>query len=524
MKLIPNLAPVDRRAIDELGIAGLQLMEEAGKAVANRVVELAAMLKLKPARVTLVCGRGNNGGDGFVIARLLATVPNFVVTVVHTASAEQLRGDALTNFNRLERDKITLVSAENEQAVMDAISSATVLVDALYGSGISRPLEGPDKALVEAINRAVGYTVAVDIPSGIRCETGEVMGVAVEADETVTFAVAKPGLFLYPGKAHAGFVTISDIGIPQRLIDEEPSRIELLTPERIKPLLPKRVSWSHKYTYGAVLVIAGSRKMPGAAVMTAEAALRAGAGVVTLAAPAGCFQQMPLPPEIIRLPLPETEDGFLCEEAVPQVTESLNRMTTIALGPGIGATSSVLDMMRNLLPVLTQHFEGTVVMDADGLNVLAQLEPTPVLSPRFVLTPHLGECARLTALSAEDIHRDLMAACRKTAEQYQATVILKSASTVISEPSGSVWINPTGDPGMATAGSGDILTGLVAGFAAQGLPPAEAACVATYLHGLSGSEGASELSSYCLTATDLLRYLPRAIRFVQAFNNQKAGS
>ncbi len=515
MKLIPNLTPIDNKAIEELGIPSILLMEEAGRRVALRVHRLAEDMKLKLPQVTVICGKGRNGGDGFVAARRLAMMGTCQVAVIHAAPVEEMAGDTLVNFNLLKHYPITLYYGMMHDHLADLLSRSHIVVDALFGSGLCRPIEGNYRDLVNAMNDCGAFNVAVDVPSGIHSATGEVLGVAVQADFTVTFAAPKPGLYLHPGKSCAGIVEVVDIGIPPMLIEEDPSRIFLVTPHMVKNRLPRRKGLSHKYSYGTVLVVAGSRDMPGAAAMTAEAALKAGAGIVVLACPASAFQRMQLSSEIVCLSLPETDEGVIAPEAFETLRFSWNRVHTVAIGPGMTHHPSAVQFMDKFLNYLRFDFDGPVVIDADGLNCLSMMQQTPALSSRFILTPHLGECSRLIPMDKAAIQNDLLAACQRTAEKYKATMVLKSASTVIFGSNQRHWINPTGNPGMATAGSGDILTGFVAGLLAQGLAPDRAARVGVYLHGLAGDKAADELTQYCLTATDLIRYLPQAIQQLQ---------
>ncbi len=515
MKLIPDLTPIDQKAIHELGIPSLLLMEEAGRRVALRVTRLLEQRKLSLPVVTVVCGKGNNGGDGFVCARRLAMLGNCQVVVVHAVPESEMSGDTLTNFKLLKHHPISVISGMMVERVTDTLVTSDIVVDAIFGSGLSRPIEGHFRDLVNAVSDCGAFVVAVDLPSGVHSSTGKVLGCAVKADFTVTFAAPKPGLYLFPGKGYTGEVEFVDIGIPRRLMEEDASQIHLITPQMVRNKLPRREGLSHKFSYGTVLVIAGSRDMPGAAVMTAKAALASGAGIVILAAPESAFARMDLPPELICKSLPETSDGIISPEALQALAPLWNRVSTVAFGPGMTHQPPAVSFTEQLLQFLQSQFQGPVVIDADGLNCLSTIKPHPILSPRFILTPHLGECTRLTGLDKETVQNDLLNACQTTVQQYQATVVLKSASTVISDISGRQWINPTGNPGMATAGSGDILTGLVAGFLAQGLSADKATRIATYLHGLSGDKAAEALSPFCLTATHLIDYLPHAIQGVQ---------
>lgn len=514
MKLIPNLAPIDKKAIETCGIPGLLLMEAAGQAVAQRVKAIADENHWNNPEVVIVCGSGNNGGDGFVCARHLANWGFKCVTVLHTAPTEKYQGDAKTNLDQLDDYPLEINLIEQVDDVLGPCQEADIVVDALFGSGLTREVSGLYHSIIEVINASDAVVVAVDMPSGVQGETGRIMGIAVKAHYTVTFACAKPGLFLYPGKGCTGSVEIIDIGIPQELIDEDPSRIYIITRQWAKDNLPYRANESHKYQFGHVLVIAGSKPMPGAAIMASEAALRSGAGIVRLASPQSALDQMQLMPEIIHHPLPDNGKGIINKDALESLVPLFDSVSTIILGPGIGTDDETVGFVQNFLESLQNQFKGTVVIDADGLNCLNKLEIPPVLNDRIILTPHLGECARLTGLDKEIIQANLLEAAFRTAEKYQAIITLKSATTIICDSDRAYWINPTGNHGMATAGTGDILTGMIAGLAAQGISPQNAACLGVYLHGLSGDIGAKELTPYCLTATDILRYLPQALHHV----------
>jgi ADP-dependent NAD(P)H-hydrate dehydratase / NAD(P)H-hydrate epimerase len=512
LKLIANLAEIDQKAIRDCQIPALSLMETAGQSVAAFVEKLAREQPLKG--ITVICGKGNNGGDGFVSARHLAKTHK--VTVIYWGVPDEMTENTRTNLNLLQNTGVTLIASPSTAEVEAALQETDILLDALFGSGLSRPIEGQYQALIQAINAMSKCTVSVDLPSGIDGRTGTILGIAVEADYTLTFTTSKPGLHLSEGSAHAGKIEIVEIGIPEFLIESDSSRVFLMTEADILQELPIRHNPSHKYSYGSVLIIAGSRNMPGAAQMAAEACLRSGAGIVILAAPASSLQQMQLLPEIIRLPLPETAQGRISMEAVETLRSALGKTNVVALGPGITTQPETLCFVEAMLSLLQQEFQGFVVLDADGLNCLSQISPSPVLSDRFILTPHLGECARLLQTETSTITQDLLLAAQKTAEKYQAITVLKSSSTVIYDAEERFWVNPTGNPGMATAGSGDILTGLIAGFAGQGLSTSQAARLGVYIHGLSGDKAAQALTQYCLIATDLIRYLPQALKHILA--------
>ena len=515
MKLIPDLSHIDIRAIQELGIPSLLLMEEAGRQVALRIHRIIQQMALARPTVTIICGKGNNGGDGFVCARRLAMLGGCEVIVVHVASPDEMSKDAQVNFNLLRYYPVKVITTDSLEYVDEVLNQSQFVVDALFGSGLKRNIDGFYQELIMSINNAGAVTIAVDLPSGVHSATGRILGMAVRADYTVTFGAPKPGLYLYPGKSASGDVDVVNIGIPDPLIDADQSRVFLIDEAKVASLMPKRPDFSHKYNFGHVLVIAGSRDMPGAAAMTTEAALRAGAGLVTLAGPDSCFSRMQLSDEIICIPLPETSDGTLYADSYEKLASYLTRYTSIAFGPGMKCSPDTVKFTEKLMQFCVKDYRGGVVIDADGLNCLAKLEQQPVLNQRFILTPHLGEAARLIEWDKMMIQEDLLQACYKIAEKYKATVVLKSASTVIYGQGERHWVNPTGNSGMATAGSGDILTGFIVGFLAQGLRPDRASRVASYLHGLAGDKAVEVLTTYCLTATDIIRYLPEAIKQVQ---------
>ncbi len=525
MKLIPNLAHVDQIAIERLGIPGLILMEQAGRHVADQVTH--CIDPYDAPHVVIVSGPGNNGGDGSVCARYLAQQGIARVTLIHSTPSEALSGDAQINFTLLAHYPIEVICApENPAQAKEALKKADYIVDALFGSGLSRPIQGLAAELIETINQAPAMVIAVDLPSGVDGRTGQVLGIAVQAGVTVTFATGKPGLFLGSGKHHAGDVVVVDIGLPSALITDDPSPIQLITEDLASTWLPDRDPGGHKYSVGATLIIAGSRSMPGAAMLVSEAALASGAGLVALAAPESVFQQSQFIPEIIRIPLPETPQGTLGPDAFTSLKETLQAKAwhAVALGPGLGHQPETVALLGQLLSELTQS-QKPVILDADGLNCLSLLKAQgkPItLGPSYVLTPHVGEATRLWQVDKATLEADLLKAAHALQEAYNSQVVLKSASTVLAGTDGSLWISPVGNSGMATAGSGDVLTGLIAGLSAQGLSLNQAALLGVYLHGLSGDLAASVYTEYCLRAHHLIDTLPLAFQYLQEGSIQDA--
>ena len=518
MKLIPNLSEIDQKAILQAGIPAETLMESAGQQVAQSIQKHCS----PPQQGVIVCGPGNNGGDGFVCARKLYQAGFQNLTVIHTSTT--YKNETLANFEKILLSlPLQVINAKNQtELAVQQIRQADFIVDALFGSGLARSIGNVEARLVEAMNQArpQAWVLAVDLPSGIDGATGQVLGCAVQADSTVTFAAGKPGLYLQPGKAHAGTVSIVDIGIPARLITEDESPIQLMTTPEARTWLPPRLPGSHKYSHGHVLVIAGSRKMPGAAVLCSEAAMSAGAGLVTLAAPESLYAQMPIMPEITRLPLPDPNQLSAASLLVIEEAMASKRFNAVIVGPGLGNDPETFDTVITLLQIL-KNTNLNVIVDADGLNALSQSNLT--LNERFILTPHIGECARLLHTENSVILSNLILAAQQLREKYRAQVVLKSASTVIAtlnsdDSKALCWISPTGNPGMATAGSGDVLSGVIGAVAgqlhAQNRPVWQAATLGVYLHGLAGGTAATELTEYAMRACDITRHLPQAFKIL----------
>lgn len=522
MKLIPNLSEIDRKTVLQTGISAETLMENAGTQVALAVQNFTQ----KSQTGVLVCGPGNNGGDGFVCARKLYEAGYQFLTLIYTGS--NYKNESLANLEKILIGlpiQILQVPKQLDMALF-RLRDADFIVDALFGSGLSRNISGDEARLIEAVNQrkqaAHCPVIAVDIPSGVNSDHGGVLDIAVQASQTVTFATGKPGLYLYPGKGHAGEVSVVDIGIPAALIEEDESPVRLLTDRQAADWLPKRQPDSHKYNYGHVLVIAGSHTMPGAAVLASESAMSCGAGLVTLAAPESVFNQLPIIPEIMRLPLPDRD--CLAHGSVKALQSAFKqkKFSTVLLGPGLGREPETISTLHTLFQwLLTLNLP--VIVDADGLYALAQ---SPLsLSEQFILTPHVGECARLLDIDSASVSANLPQAAKQARQRYEASIVLKSASTVIAttgpQPEAArLWISPVGNAGMATAGSGDVLGGIISALAAQRQaqeqPVWPAAPLGVYLHGLTGDYAAKTLTPYAMRASDITRHLPQAFHHLLA--------
>ena len=510
MKVVSGetMRKIDRRAIEEFGIPGLTLMENAGRGCAEAIVDRYATCP--EPRAVIVAGKGNNGGDGYVIARLLKECGWQVETFV-LARREEIRGDARTNLDRLTEMPIAFCTEEGSlERCGPALREATVIVDALLGTGLKSNVAALYAEIIGMINHTGKPVVAVDIPSGIDAASGMVLGCAVKADMTVTFALTKYGHILYPGAEYTGRLRIVDIGIPAE-ITASATGDEFLDGGAVKPLLKRRSRSAHKGSSGHCLIVAGSTGKSGAAAMSANSAVRAGAGLVTLAAPASLNPVLEVKTtEAMTLPLPDEGTGFLGNAARESIMEALPGKTVVAMGPGIDRHSETAQLIREL----AASIELPLVIDADGLNALAE-DPGLLLRKKsdiVILTPHPGEMGRLAGLSTAQVELDRIGVARAFAVKFGVYLILKGARTIIATPDGTVAINGSGNPGMASGGMGDVLTGVLAAFIAQGYDPFTACKLGVFIHGHAADLVADEKGEIGISAMDVQERLPYAIK------------
>jgi ADP-dependent NAD(P)H-hydrate dehydratase / NAD(P)H-hydrate epimerase len=488
-----QMREVDRRTV-ELGIPGLVLMENAGHRVVEFLQEQFAPLRAQ--RVVVFCGKGNNGGDGLVIARQIHTRGLAAsLHVVLAAQPEELRGDAAENF-RMYR----VVDGPLSYEILPEMRMATIVVDALLGTGLRGATSGHMLELIREINSGfpLARTVAVDLPSGLSSDCGTPQDESVQAHSTVTFTAPKPAHVLPPNCARVGTLRVAAIGSPAALYEADDSVfLSLSEAHDFAALLAPRDPGGHKGAYGHALVIAGSPGKTGAAALCGFAALRSGAGLVTVASTEAAL------PSIAAF-APE-----LMTERLPAMSENKD---VIAIGPGLGKSEEMQALIRRVVC----EFPQPVVIDADALAAM----PLACAGKIRILTPHPGEMSRLTGRSTAEIQADRIGAARTFAMEHKVTLVLKGWRTVIAFPDGRVWINPTGTPAMGKGGSGDVLTGMIAGFLAQFPEDTETALrAAVYLHGLAGELAAARLGDKCVLATDLLEYLPEAMRACTSLTN-----
>ncbi len=506
------MAELERLAREKYGITVAALMERAGACTAEVTRRL---LRDRPGRrVVILVGKGNNGGDGLVAARNLAG--DCQVRVLLVSPAEEIRGEPATHLGTLRDQHVQIVDAHTlrDEDLDRTLHEANLLVDAIFGTGFRGPADGEPARVIEAANRSGGPILAVDVPSGVDAGTGRADPPCIRAAATVTMGLPKLGLVQYPAAAYAGRLFVADIGFPAALVEEAPIQTTLALASWVDRSLPRRSPDSHKGAFGRVLVVAGARGFTGAAVLAARGAIRAGAGLVTVGIPASLVAVPPASlPEAMTHPLPETPEGTLSESACEAILEFAAGVSCVAIGPGLTTHPEVVALVRRLLPRLDQP----VVVDADGLNALAgeaarlRDVPGPV-----VITPHPGEMARLLGGAVDEVQRDRAAAARDAARTLRVIVVLKGARTVVASPDGRVCIIPTGNAAMATGGMGDVLTGAVAAFLGQRVPPFEAAACAAYLHGLAGDLAAASRGEMGLLAHEVADEIPRALARVRA--------
>jgi len=502
-----KMREIDRESIEVYGIPELVLMENAGVQVANEVEALLADVRQK--KLCLCCGSGNNGGDGFVAARHLANrgakVKVFLLgDMQHLSEAAQMNLDVVSNMNI---DILQIASERDWDKVQVSLAFADAIVDGLLGTGFQGCLREPVEKLIHMINEAQKPVVAIDLPSGIEADTGAVTTVAVAASVTVSFGLPKLGLLFYPGAPYVGKLMVDGIGIPYQLLEDSKIQQQLIDIELVQQLLEKRSPTVHKNSCGRVLVIAGSVGLTGAAALASQAALRSGAGVVTLAVAESLQAIMAVKlTEVMTQALPETDRGFLGEAALPGLLELSAKYDAVVIGPGLGRKPATQQLIRDFVC----QCEVPCILDADAIQAycgageaLREAKATPIL------TPHLGEMAALLEISVVELKADLLALARQAAGAYNSVFVLKSEKTIVVFPNGMVSIATTGNPGMATAGSGDVLSGTIAGLKAQGMSAGNAALAGVFLHGFAGDLAANN-GMTGLIAGDIIAALPAA--------------
>jgi len=505
MKVVTGaqMRAIDKMTIEEYGLPGIVLMERAAGAVTGLVIRRLREKGWK--RVLILCGKGNNGGDGFAVGRQLFAA-GYAPRLVFAGNPGELTGDTLANFRRA--GDLSLVEMLDPRSLFESIREADIVVDGLLGTGIRGGAREPYRSVIEAVNAGARYTISIDIPSGLDADGAKQSGPVIKARETVTLALPKLGLLTGDGPAFCGKTHVADIGIPKAVIDKADSLIQTLRTEEIRTLLPSRKPRSNKGTYGKVVVFAGNREMAGAAYLAAKSAYRAGAGLVYCLIPRDIASVLQtLIPEAIVLPRETSDPTDFGEKARGFLREA----KTLLIGPGLGESPAIRTMIFELL----RDFEGNILLDADGLNnirehpeILRACKKTPLI------TPHPGEMARLCGKSVGEILKDPLTVAREFSRACRCITLLKDHRTVIATPEGSVWLNGTGSTALSKGGSGDVLTGLIGGLAAQGMDLAEAAVVGAFVHGKAGERIGRRMSEYAPLAGEISDEIPEILKML----------
>lgn len=504
MKLAINseMKKLDKVAIEDYEIQSAVLMENAGALVAANIIEMETV-----KTVTVVCGTGNNGGDGFVAARHLHN-KGVQIKVFVIGNMKDISGDALINLNILRKMELPIENIKelnNLIRLEKATKVSDLTIDAVFGTGFNRALEILYTSVFDIINENSKFILAIDIPSGIHGDSGEADEHAINAQRTITFTIPKCGNILHPGSERTGELIVKDIGIPKRIIEEMKIKRNIITEQSVMKFFPWRRGFSHKGDYGRVNVIAGSTGLTGAAILTCRSALRSGIGLLKLYIPESLAVLITHSvPEAITIPLQEVRKGVIGITHFDRIIEDSGSSDVVAIGPGCGNTAETSELVRRII----QELEKPVVIDADGLNAISR--NTDILLDKkssVIMTPHPGEMSRLIGLSTEEINERPIEIARKYAMMWDVILVLKGARTVVAAPNGDIYVNVTGNSGMATAGSGDVLTGVIAGFIGQGLTPLQAALLGVYVHGRAGDNSAKYKGEYGLLAGDIVEGL-----------------
>ena len=496
---------VDKAASEIGGIPSIVLMENAAIACVNELKKDFGELTGK--RIAVFCGKGNNGGDGFAIARHLHNM--YAEVSVYHVCGNEFKGDAKINFDIIKKMNVNIDVVSDTENLKYIIRSNDIIIDAIYGTGIHGTVGGISYDVINEINENSKYTMAVDVPSGINSDSGEICGICIRADKTVTFAAYKVGMLMFPAADYTGKVTVADISIPDYILEGQSININVTDEEFVRANFPVRENNSQKGDYGKVLVIAGSVGMTGAAYLSSQSAVTAGSGLVTLAIPAGLNGAMEAKTtEVMTLPV-EDINGHISSDAAEKILERTDRADAVLIGPGLGRSSDAARVLKSVL----SHSKVPVIIDADGINAASRdMDILSDCTCPVIFTPHAVEMSRLTGLDRDYIEENRLVASKEFAEEYGVTVILKGHHTIVTASDGEQYINITGNPGLATGGSGDVLAGITASLAARGINETAAAAMAVYIHGKAGDIAKDKYGMESVTASLVMESIPDALR------------
>lgn len=509
MKIVTSnqMREIDRYTIEEIGIPGIVLMENAAMSVVSETIDIAK----KTTKVVVCCGIGNNGGDGFAIARILKC-NNINVSIVLIGEYTKITGDAKINYeiaNKLNIEVFHYSNIEDNEKFNGIISKCDLIYDGIFGTGLRRDIEGIYFDAISLINKSHAYKIAVDTPSGIDADNGHIKKIAVYADKTITFCLPKVGLLLFPAAEYVGELVVADIGIPFDSLDRINTNISIMDDFSYRYYMPVRKQMSHKGSYGKILIIAGTRKMIGAAVMSTLAAYRSGAGLVKTFTEDNVSNVISsCVPEAIVETYSRDNDKLLHEDR-NKLIDMIKWADTVAIGPGLSNDS----ITKELLDIVITNCERTVVIDADGINALGKdLDMLNKRKSDIIITPHIGEMARLTNYDISTISNNTLVVAKEFSKEYDVICVLKSARTIVATHNEEVMINIYGNAGMATAGSGDVLTGIIVSLLGQKLEPLNAAKLGVYIHSRAADIAKNKLGEYSLIANDIIENIPYVMK------------
>ncbi len=514
-----DLKKIDALAAEKFNLPASQLMQRAGEAAVQALLAKAGTLSRK--KIGVICGKGNNGGDGLAAARLLKRM-KIDVMVVLAQGPQALGKEAAAQYQKAKAEKVSIMAVDQKDGLRlarTALGKRDFLIDALLGTGLSRPAEGLTRDLISLMNDLNKPVLALDTPSGFSVDQGVPLGEAVKARWTVTLGLSKVGFYTPAAAAYTGEVSVNDLGLPKELLRADFLKVEMTDPAMVRKSLPRYDDNINKGTRGRVLVVAGSTGLTGAAALAAWGAQRIGAGLVTVA----CAESLNIIlaaklTECMTAPVAEVRGGFISFKAGDRILELAAKAKALVIGPGLGRHEETGQLFQQILP----HLTASLVLDADALNLLSSqeglLKALRALQVPVILTPHPGEAARLMKTTIAEVEQNRLKVARQIAAEYNAVAVLKGRHTVIASPQGDARVNPTGNRGLATGGTGDILSGILGGLLAQGLSAFDAASTGVYLHGLAGEKASRRLGPDGLLATDLLPILPRLLRQVREKN------
>ncbi len=503
---------IDSRTINDIGIPGTVLMENASLKVVQVVAESLGNVQGKS--ICIFAGKGNNGGDAFAVARHLFNM-GACIKVYIIAKKTDIKNDAAVNLNILENMKVETVELLDYTQIPclnTHLKTSDMIVDGLLGTGFKGKISGLMEKVIELANNSGKPVISIDIPSGVNGDTGETPGICIKANKTVTFALPKTGLVVYPGCEFTGELIVADISIPKSVVESMDIKLHLMDDMFVSELIPQRYGESNKGDFGKVLIVSGSEGMTGSGCLAANAAFSVGAGLVYLGVPASLsvvYNSNLI--ETIVVPFKDNKKGYISKESIREILDRMEKMDVAAVGPGLSNRDDILKIVSSII----ESARIPLVLDADALNAISKdVSVLKKLKSEAVVTPHPGEMARLCGISIKEVQNNRIKTAQDFAYNWGVVTVLKGARTVIAYPDGSTYINPTGNPGMASAGMGDVLTGVILGLMGQGLKPGDAATAGVYIHGASGDRAAREKGVHGLIASDLIKELPYSIKML----------